>query len=54
MSDTLPFSQFKANLSQLADRVERQHHRIIHEIFEDDEVVLIYGVQHRRNAHRHR
>ena len=29
MSDTLPFSEAKAHLSQLADRVERQHDRIL-------------------------
>ena len=29
MSDTLPFSQVKAHLSELADRVERQHDRIL-------------------------
>ncbi len=28
MSDTLPFSEAKAHLSELADRVERQHERI--------------------------
>lgn len=28
MSDTLPFSEVKAHLSELADRVERQHDRI--------------------------
>ena len=29
MSDTLPFSEVKAHLSELADRVERQHGRIL-------------------------
>ena len=29
MSDTLPFSEVKAHLSELADRVERQHDRIL-------------------------
>ena len=29
MSDTLPFSEVKAQLSALADRVERQHDRIL-------------------------
>ena len=29
MTDTLPFSQAKAHLSELADRVERQHDRIL-------------------------
>ena len=29
MSDTLPFSEAKARLSALADRVERQHDRIL-------------------------
>ena len=29
MSDTLPFSQVKAHLSELADRVEGQHDRIL-------------------------
>lgn len=29
MSDTLPFSEVKAHLSELADRVELQHHRIL-------------------------
>lgn len=29
MSDTLPFSEAKAHLSELADRVERQHDRIL-------------------------
>lgn len=28
MSDTLPFSEVKAHLSELADRVERQHDRV--------------------------
>jgi prevent-host-death family protein len=29
MSETLPFSEAKARLSELADRVERQHDRIL-------------------------
>jgi len=29
MSDILPFSEVKAHLSELADRVERQHDRIL-------------------------
>ena len=29
MGDTLPFSEAKAHLSELADRVERQHDRIL-------------------------
>lgn len=29
MSDTLPFSEAKAHLSELADRVERQRDRIL-------------------------
>lgn len=29
MGDTLPFSEVKAHLSELADRVERQHDRIL-------------------------
>ncbi len=29
MSDTLPFSEVKAHLSELADRVETQHDRIL-------------------------
>jgi antitoxin YefM len=29
MSNTLPFSEAKAHLSELADRVERHHHRIL-------------------------
>lgn len=29
MSDTLPFSEAKAHLSELADRVELQHDRIL-------------------------
>ena len=29
MSDTLPFSEVKAHLSELVDRVERQHDRIL-------------------------
>jgi prevent-host-death family protein len=29
MSDTLPFSEVKAHLSELADRVEGQHDRIV-------------------------
>lgn len=29
MSDTLPFSEVKAHLSELADRVERQHDRVL-------------------------
>ena len=29
MSDTFPFSEAKAHLSELADRVERQHDRIL-------------------------
>ena len=29
MSDTLPFSEVKAHLSELADRVELQHDRIL-------------------------
>ena len=29
MSDTLPFSEVKAHLSELADRVEGQHDRIL-------------------------
>ena len=29
MSDTLPFSEVKAHLSERADRVERQHDRIL-------------------------
>ena len=29
MGDTLPFSKAKAHLSELADRVERQHDRIL-------------------------
>jgi prevent-host-death family protein len=29
MSDTLPFSEVKAHLSELADRVESQHDRIL-------------------------
>ena len=29
MSDTLPFSEVKAHLSDLADRVELQHDRIL-------------------------
>jgi len=29
MSDTMPFSEVKAHLSELADRVELQHDRIL-------------------------
>lgn len=29
MSDTLPFSEVKAHLSEIADRVEEQHDRIL-------------------------
>jgi prevent-host-death family protein len=29
MAETLPFSEAKAHLSELADRVERQHDRIL-------------------------
>ena len=29
MSDTLPFSEDKAHLSEVADRVEREHDRIL-------------------------
>jgi antitoxin YefM len=29
MSDTLPFSEVKAHLSEVADRVEREHDRIV-------------------------
>ncbi len=29
MSETLPFSEVKTHLSELADRVERQHDRIL-------------------------
>jgi antitoxin YefM len=29
MGDTLPFSEAKAHLSELADRVEQQHDRIL-------------------------
>ena len=29
MSDTVPFSDAKAHLSELADRVEREHDRIL-------------------------
>jgi antitoxin YefM len=29
MSDTLPFSEVKAHLSALAERVEREHDRIV-------------------------
>jgi antitoxin YefM len=29
MSDTLPFSEVKAHLSEIADRVEREHDRIV-------------------------
>ena len=29
MTDTLPFSEAKAHLSELADRVERHHDRIL-------------------------
>jgi antitoxin YefM len=29
MSDTLPFSEVKAHLSEVADRVEREHVRIL-------------------------
>lgn len=29
MSDTMPFSEVKAHLSELADRVEGQHDRIL-------------------------
>jgi len=29
MSDTLPFSEVKAHLSELADRIEGQHDRIL-------------------------
>ena len=29
MADTLPFSEVKAHLSEMADRVERQHDRIL-------------------------
>jgi prevent-host-death family protein len=29
MSDTLPFSEVKAHLSAIADRVEEQHDRIV-------------------------
>ena len=29
MSDTLPFSEVKAHLSEIADRVEGQHDRIL-------------------------
>ena len=28
LTDTLPFSEVKAHLSEMADRVERQHDRI--------------------------
>jgi antitoxin YefM len=29
MSDTLPFSEVKAHLSEVADRVEREHDRVL-------------------------
>ncbi|MEX0667553.1 MAG: type II toxin-antitoxin system Phd/YefM family antitoxin [Acidimicrobiia bacterium] len=29
MSDTLPFSEVKAHLSEIADRVEHQHDRVL-------------------------
>jgi antitoxin YefM len=29
MSETLPFSEVKAHLSEVADRVEREHDRIV-------------------------
>jgi antitoxin YefM len=29
MSDTLPFSEVKAHLSEVADRVEREHERVL-------------------------
>jgi antitoxin YefM len=29
MSDTMPFSEVKAHLSEVADRVEREHDRIL-------------------------
>jgi antitoxin YefM len=29
MSDTLPFSEVKAHLSEVADRIEREHDRIL-------------------------
>jgi antitoxin YefM len=29
MDDTIPFSEAKAHLSEIADRVERQHERIL-------------------------
>jgi antitoxin YefM len=29
MSETLPFSEVKAHLSEMADRVEREHDRIV-------------------------
>jgi antitoxin YefM len=29
MGDTLPFSEVKAHLSEVADRVEREHDRIV-------------------------
>jgi antitoxin YefM len=29
MSETLPFSEVKAHLSKVADRVEREHERIV-------------------------
>lgn len=29
MTDTIPFSEAKAHLSELADRVERQHDRVL-------------------------
>lgn len=29
MTDTLPFSEVKAHLSEMADRIERQHDRIL-------------------------
>ncbi len=32
----------------------RGDYRIIYEIFEDDQIVLIHRVQHRRHAHRPR
>jgi mRNA interferase RelE/StbE len=49
-----PYGLGKPLVGELEDlrSARRGDYRIIYEIFEDDEVVLIHRVQHRRDAYR--
>jgi hypothetical protein len=47
MSDTLPFSEVKAHLSEVADRVEREHDRIL---VTDDELMDSLRISRRQAA----